>query len=275
MHLIDGRLYVMGGYGGRSSLTSTAVFDSTSGNWLQLASMSVPKTFFASVVIDGFIYTIGNQDGEDGLAVIERYDVEADKWEVILRSNKLPRTHLAAAAVGPLIYIIGGFPATQKHVHVFDTRKGELGNAPMLHGFVKSDHFHYVAVVGGNLHVLGGIRFEKEGGTLDVHWMFDGQKWHKRSKLPVKSLSKIGAFGVINEKLYLFSKAQKLHHVYNPALDIWSTSLSPMPQLRLMCASVVDGTRLYVFGGMNERTRDGKEVVLIYDAKENSWQNRE
>lgn len=274
VELVDGRFYLLGGYGGDSA-AGVRVLDGGGGRWVDRAAMHVPKVFFASVVIDGAIYAIGGsdaKDGEEGAAVIERYDAGADRWDVLVRSERLPRSHLAAAAVGRRVYIIGGFPDTHVHVHEFDTKTGEFADAPPIPGFQCGDHFHYVAALGGRLHVLGGMRFGDKSGERREHWVLDDGRWIQRAPLPAPSMAKLAAYGVIGEKLYVFSPLHGLHHVYDPAADSWSDAPATMPVTLTMPACVTQCDRLHVFGGLDLRGR-GDGAVHTYDATKNVWMN--
>lgn len=271
MHLVDGRLYLMGGYGG-ASMNACQMLDPKTGRWVDRAPMHVPQTFFASAVVGGRIYVIGGHDRKDERSAIERYDPAKDRWEVLLRTDELPRSHFSAAAVGPRIYIIGGFPDRRPHVHVFDTQTGTLADAPALPGYEKGDHFHYMAVLAGKLHVLGAMRFHPDTTVLNQHWMFDGKEWVARAPLPTESMSKLAAYGVLDGKLYLFSPSDELHHVYDPATDTWSDTPAHMPTMRVMPACVAVGKKLHVFGGVPPRER-GRSAgsVMTYDAATNRW----
>lgn len=263
-HLIDKRLYVFGGYG-RNSIR----LDPQAREWVDVAPMHVRKVFFSSAVVDKKIYAIGgSEDGQD--AVIERYDPKKDRWKVLLRSDKLPKTHFASAAIGHQIYIVGGFPDSHVHMHVFDTRTGKLADAPPLPNFARGDHFHFMANLNGKLHVLGGIRFKGDRGMLDQHWALHGQKWLKRAAMPHPSFTKAGAYGVVQGKLYLFEQSGQLHHVYDPKTDRWSGKLAPIPAWLAMTTVVTEGDRLYVLGGIPGRNRPSRPLH-IFDVTSNRW----
>jgi N-acetylneuraminic acid mutarotase len=262
------RLVVLGGFGPKS-----VVLDTKTGEWTDFPEMTVRKAFFAAVQVEGKIYAIGG-DGRknDEPAVIDCFDPKTNKWTVILRSDRLPKTHLTAISAGNKIYVFGGFPQKEPAL-VYDVRTGELAAMQAVPGTKKDDHFHFMAVVGGKLHVLGGIRFAEgeNSGVMDQHFMWDGKSWHKRAALPIKSLSKMGVSAVFDDKIYVFSGMDKLHHAYDSKTDSWSDKPAPIPAELVMAAAVVDNGRLHVVGGIEPREKVPPGSVLTYDVKTNSW----
>ncbi len=274
--LIGDTLYVFGGTGndgvGQNSMASTWMLNPLNQKWVKRASMNQPKTHFASVVVNETIYAIGGHGGAGDKGYIERYDAKANRWSLVHESKDLPKTHHSAVASGELIYIIGGFPSDNVHLHVFNTQTKKLASLPKLPGFQRGDHFHHLTVLDGKLHVLGAMRFNPESGVLREHWRLNGNKWEKRAALPKPSMSKFSCYGVIDNKLYLFSKLDDLHHIYDPKTDKWADKPKPLPASIGITATVTDGKRLHVISGARYKSDEKDQpTILTYDAESNTW----
>jgi N-acetylneuraminic acid mutarotase len=95
---IDGSVYVMGGYSGRSYLKSAEMYDTSAGQWRALPDMSVARYGCAAVCIEGNVYVVGGEsDAATRLASMECYDPIASEWRT-LPSMSDTRWFCAAAA---------------------------------------------------------------------------------------------------------------------------------------------------------------------------------
>ena len=62
----------------------------------------------SAVELDGKIYVLGGANAAGmALTAVEMYDPATDSWST-LTAMPTPREHLAAAAIAPLIYVVGG-----------------------------------------------------------------------------------------------------------------------------------------------------------------------
>ena len=82
----EGSLYVCGGM--RSDMDcpmdSLLKYDFVKNNWIEMASMSTPRSFFATGVINGKIYAAGgNSTASHELKSAEVYDSTLDQWNSI------------------------------------------------------------------------------------------------------------------------------------------------------------------------------------------------
>lgn len=265
--LVKNRLFVFGGYGPES-----ISLDLETGKWSQFPSMKVRKVFFASVIVDGNIYAIGSKSADEDQSVIERFNPATNQWKIVASSSKLPRTHLSAVAVGKNIYVVGGFPSSNTDIAVFNTETGTVSELEPSPGHKQGDHFHYAVNLKGKLHVLGGMRFADDSGPMKQHWMWNGTRWIEKAPMPQPSITKFGVYGVLNDKLYVFSKQDGLHHTYDPETDSWTDTLAEIPINRVMAASVAGNNRLFLLGGRGITDKHDDKKIIVYDAKLNQWQ---
>jgi N-acetylneuraminic acid mutarotase len=73
-----------------------------SAGWNTVASLPAPRNHVGGVALDGFIYALGGQTGQDNLSVFKgdvwRYDPSTNKWSTMASLPGQPRSHIAAAS---------------------------------------------------------------------------------------------------------------------------------------------------------------------------------
>ena len=79
--VLDGKLWVAGGYDGRCTLASVEVFDPASNTWdATKAAMTTGRYDHALAVLGGELHAVGGQWGQTS---VEKYDPRADSWSVV------------------------------------------------------------------------------------------------------------------------------------------------------------------------------------------------
>lgn len=257
MHLQGGKLVVFGGYS-RSSQDgggkkATWIYDFETDQWRRGADLRRGRAFFSSVKVDGDVYAIGGS--------IEVYDFEEDRWETIYSGRELPVSHFGAAAVGRTIFTVGGFPSDRARVTSFDIETRMVKEVPRLPGRSRGDHLHFVAELGGELHVLGGLY----GKTM--HWVFDGREWREAAAIPEPAWAKFAVYEVVDDRLFMFWEDGG--YCYDLESDTWS-KVQPLNEQLAMAASFVSDGRIYVLGGL--ATRSAARVVRVYDIRRDKWE---
>jgi N-acetylneuraminic acid mutarotase len=83
--VLNGLIYVIGGFQDGCALDSVHRFDPATNTWSTLASMTFARATLQTFVLDGSIYAIGgwNSSPERALRMVERYDVSSDTWTVV------------------------------------------------------------------------------------------------------------------------------------------------------------------------------------------------
>jgi N-acetylneuraminic acid mutarotase len=106
--VVDGKIYVIGGWNGRRTISTVEVYDPTTDTWTRKANMLTGRDSTATVVLDGKIYAIGGAvGGYLGRSIVEQYDPETDTWT---KKADMPiyLWGLCANVVNGKIYTVGG-----------------------------------------------------------------------------------------------------------------------------------------------------------------------
>ncbi len=181
-----------------------------------------------------------------------------------------PRTDLAVAAHGHLIYAIGGVSndGVTARVEIYDPSADAWvprQSKPTPAGFVSA------AVVGGKIYVPGGIGAGVQ--PLDVLEVYDPVEdtWETLEPMP----EPLGGYGlaVLNEQIYLFGGRGTKGYVstvyrYDPATNEWAT-MQPMEHARGLLGVAVLGDQIYVVGGYDDVNEF--DTCSIYDPSSDSW----
>jgi hypothetical protein len=267
---LDGGLLCFGGFGDPSApdreSKQTWWLAPGSREWRRRADMSVGRTFFGSAVAAGMVFAVG-----DG---VERYDPKLDRWTKALATNRIPRTHFAAAAVGSTIYVLGGVGGADKMLAV-DVRTGVINEMPSPPGFKRGDHFHCMQSVRGRLRVVGGIGGDAQ--TLQAeHWMLDDPRadsaslvWRSEIPPPARTWAKFAVQAVDGDNLYLFGDFGAFR--FDAMKKKW-TRRAPLPFELVMPQAVVLDGGIWVIGGQPvDEHRRHRRVLLRYDLAKDQW----
>lgn len=107
----EGKLYSFGGQVSQAEnpdTNRTLVYDPASDSWEDLTPMPTARGAGAAAVVDGVAFVIGGRPPAGNAA--EAYDVAGDNWTTLapLPTTYDERNHLAAVAIGGLVYVAGG-----------------------------------------------------------------------------------------------------------------------------------------------------------------------
>lgn len=207
--VIDGRLYVIGGYT-QSGLTvwhpvaTVYAYDPATDTWSERAPMPTARGALSVTEHEGKLYAIGGYDRKANSAAVEVYDPGRNAW-ASRAPLPTPRDHLAAATASGKVYAIGGrlngdyrqnLSVTEVYDPVTD-RWARAADLPTARSGITASE------VGGRIYVFGG-----EGGE--------------------------GTF--------------RQNEAYDAARDTWQT-MAPMPTGRHGLGSAVANGRIHVIGG--------------------------
>jgi N-acetylneuraminic acid mutarotase len=200
-HVLDGKIYVFGGYGASGFEPVVQIYDPTSDSWSEGPRMPTPRYVFSSAVVDGRVFVIGGQGPASDQVnweyktVVEIFD-PGQGWST---GSSLPRAVAGAAscAIDGRIYVFGG--ETDNLTSIYDVA-GDSWSQGKQPGLARSGHS--CVRVADALIVLGG--HTKNALTLDLVEQYHpgSDSWTEREALPTPRYD-FGA-DALGSKLYLF-----------------------------------------------------------------------
>ena len=185
------------------------------------------------------------------------------------------RQEIAVAALGGLVYVIGGFGATAEPVDTVEAYNPATDQWQSVAPLPIAIHHAAAAVVDGRLFVVGGYtggRFRRT--TLGTVFEYEPaqNRWRGRAQLPTPR----GALAVaaVGTRLYAVGgnaeKVTNAHEVYDVAADRWSAA-NPMPTAREHLAAVGFEGRVWALAGRESFLGTQYANVEIYDPGTDSW----
>jgi N-acetylneuraminic acid mutarotase len=268
--VIDGRLYVAGGYDG-THLKTLQVYDSATGSWIaETDVMSVARKDAGAAVIDGLLYVAGGYDGSRH-AVLEVFDPVSGLWDDTRSPMNTARDGELVALNGKL-YAIGGHGEVINSyistVEVYDPATDVWNYVDSLN----EPRWQPVAeVIDGKIFVAGG---RNSTGYLNTAEVYDPVTGHWTYVDPMPTARNYASSGVIGGKLFVVggfdgdsAKRLDVVEIYDPLQNSWVPASELMPTARNGAASGVIDDRLLVFGGV-DGTISILDVLEVFDPQE-------
>lgn len=258
---VNGKIYVMGGQDkswnqNLRSFTSVYEYDLKTDTWSKKSDMIIPRSGFATIVVDGKIYAINGWADSDFTNTMEVYDSITDKWEKRADSST-KRAEFAASEVNGKIYVIGGHSGvgpgltlTEEYDPKTDTwtRKADM---PTARTFLAS------SVVNNKIYVFGGTNDNVASKVLSTVEIYDPSTdtWTKGSDLPTPMALLTSC--VINGMIYTMGGCDSTYYnpttvrIYDSKNDKWLEGKDmPTAEGRISARNypVLDG-KIYAIGG--------------------------
>ena len=265
--VINGKIYAIGGMkvwnqNDDQLLSSAEVYDPATNTWTAIASMSTPRYWFQTEVIDGKIYAIGGGGSSGTLSSAEVYDPAADTWTSIA-SMSTPSKRLKTEVVNGKIYAIGGQDSsTLSSVEMYDPTTNTWTT---LASMSTPRTTFETEVVNGKIYAIGGSSGSINLKTAEVYDPTT-DAW---TKLPFMSTSRVYfRTDVVEGKIYAiggYASGSTLSSVemYDPTTNTW-TPIGAMSTPRSnLETEVIDG-KIYAIGGINMSSME------VYTATANS-----
>ncbi|XP_067281820.1 kelch-like protein 10 [Pseudorasbora parva] len=106
--VLNGFVYIIGGFDGESYFNSVRKFDPISHTWHEVAPMYERRCYVSVAVLDGLIYAMGGINGRVRLRTTECYDPNTNQWTMLAPMNE-QRSDASATSLEGKVYICGGF----------------------------------------------------------------------------------------------------------------------------------------------------------------------
>lgn len=262
--VLDGKVYVIGGYDAGTNPTSRVdVYNPNTDTWAGARAIPFTNHHQGAAVAAGKLYTFG---GVSSRTLV--YDAQDNSWSDVAGMKQLHGLSPAVGVHGGKIYVAGGALGfdSLKELEVYDPAANTWTIlAPMS---VARNHTGG-AFINGKFYVVGGRGSASAATALEV---YDPQanSWSSRPPMP-SGRSGIGV-AAVNGELYVFGgEGGGIHdevEVYNPATNSWR-QLPPMPTPRHGLWASVIGDRTYLPGGATAEDFNATNVneVFLVDRK--------
>lgn len=166
--LLENSIYVFGGstinkssnYKLASTATS-AMYDTLSNKWRQLADMPSAKSS-AAIVKDGVIYVAGGFNDQEALSVFERFEPKSNQWQTLAPLPRKISAH-SAALLGDKMVLFGDYEKLNTTL-VYDFENSTWSESEL--GYQGSRHNASVTI-GNTIYVSGG-NINSKGESVDL-----------------------------------------------------------------------------------------------------------
>jgi hypothetical protein len=249
---LEGRIYVIGGFGPGADQRVVQVYDVAAGSWTTAAPLPVGLNHAGAVALGQEIYVIGGFLESGGASAdCFAYDLASKSWSKIAPLPS-PRGSPAVAVLNGAIHSVGGNDGGSTAAHdVYDpVHDVWTSRAPLPIG---RDHLALVAdPASGKLYAFGG-RIGTYAHNTDYVEAYDPatNTWVERSRMPT-ARSGIAA-ALVSGRIYVIGGENPRGvftqvEAYDPASDRWSQA-APLPQGRHGTGAVTIGDMLYLPAG--------------------------
>ena len=260
--VIDGKIYVAGGSdGGYSDQFSR--YDPVTDQWETLPSMSMPRRFMSSAVVDGKFYAMGGKsDASTDLNSTEIFDPVTNSWTP---GPYLPRVSWSANAVslnGKIFLTGGGGSANLDEMLELDPISGQWTARASLQTGRSS---HSGVALNGKIYLAGG--WESAAGNLATVTVYDPDLdvW---TDLPsMNMIRKWPSLFVVGDRLYVAVGVQNGEslrlssvEVYDPDAKKWVMA-GLLPEAKYCAGNAVVNGKVYLFAGRNDAGMSNKMFV--------------
>lgn len=273
--VINGKIYVMGGYSGNTRTSSLEEYDPSSNQWSKKSSMNDIRDSFQTEVVNGKIYAIGGADNNgQKLDSVEEYDPTTDKW-TRKKSMSTGRWYFQTKTIDGKIYAMGGSDKANNclsSVEMYDPATDTWTSKAAMHS---SRTQFQTEVVNGKIFAIGGA--PSPGNYTGNVEMYDPATDTWTSKAAMHHCRDQFQTEVINGKIYAIGGHEyvgKVEYpvfvveVYDPSLNKWTAKSSMSTFRTAFQTEIIDGKILAIGGYGDTGTQSSSE---IYDPEKDTW----
>ena len=135
--LLDGRIYVIGGFSQQGTLaTTTLVYDIAADSWSTAPGMKNPREHLTAVVHGGQVYVLGGRKGSlaTNTTLVERFDPRTGRWTTLAPMRQARSGHASAVTADGRVVALGGEATGEvfDSAEVYDVRRNRWSALPSL-----------------------------------------------------------------------------------------------------------------------------------------------
>ncbi|KAK1365556.1 DCD domain-containing protein [Heracleum sosnowskyi] len=254
---LDELIFLVGGYNGKTYLSSLDAYLPSQNKMKPLMPMSVVRSLSSVAMLNGELYAFGGGDGSEWYTTVESYNPADNKWIPRPSLTGQPKGSLAGATLENKIFAIGGGNGRESFSEV-EMLDSDVGRWIMTQSMLEKRFALAAAELNGAIYAVGGSDGQY---YLKSAERFDSREhsWTRIQSMNTKRA--FHALTVMNEKLYVlggFDGNSMLSSVeiFDPRNGSWMTG-EAMNIHRGYSAAAVLNESLYVIGG----TIDGDTIT--------------
>jgi N-acetylneuraminic acid mutarotase len=250
--VVNGKIYVIGGFDGTAGLSSVEEYDPITDTWTFKAPMNDALSQHEIAVVDTKIYVIGGTiNFPNPVSATLEYNPQTNTWQT-KADMPTARRNLTAAVINNKIYVIGGLNAANQEiptVEMFDPRTNTW--APKANMNIAKTNAT-ASVVHDKIYILGGF---KQNGPLSNIEEYDPSSdiWNL---LPYTIVARnLHTTAVVNEKIYIIGGGAIPNVGISDTVEVFDPNfgtieaLESMQYARAALTSAVVNGKIYAIGG--------------------------
>jgi N-acetylneuraminic acid mutarotase len=244
---VNNKIYVIGGYNGRSLSTNEEYSPSTN-TWSTKANMPTRRHGLTSSTINNKIYVIGGWDS-NSISANEEYNPSTNMWST--KANMpTARSFMTSSAVNNKVYVIDGDKNEEYNpsTNTWSTK----ANMPTDRSLMT------LSAVNNKVYVIGGWS-NYNSQTKNEEYNPLTNTWSTKANMP--TARKNPTSSVINDKIYVIGGDNNdktvfnTNEEYNPSTNTWSTKAGLLKGRKNPTSSVIND-KIYVIGGDNHNNNN-------------------
>jgi hypothetical protein len=180
------------------------------------------------------------------------------------------RSYIAAAQVGPRIYVAGGMVGeTGRPLATFQRYDTRVDRWETLTRLPVATRAAAAASVGGVVYVIGGTTAD---GNTSAVWAWDGAGWERKAPMPAPRFNHAAV--AVGDRIWVLGgfEGGEEHDdvfVYDTQADLWRRS-RPLPRPNHAFGAVALGEEIWLLGGRRGERVLG-EVWILDTAGRGTW----
>ena len=180
----SGCIFVAGGrYNKDEDLDKCEVYSTESCKWIEVSSMNTKRCAFPLIYFQDKIWAIGGHNGDDGIDIIETYNLTENNWTTVDTKLLSKRCYHSAVVNDNKYFVIGGV-YDNKELSSVEVYSSETNQFSFISAMSVARSCFGCSIFNNNLIVFGGYLNESQATDSVEVYDIEKQVWSKGPNLP-------------------------------------------------------------------------------------------